>query len=539
VPGEISTLLLGAQGGEGEAFARLYAVTNPVVARYLRVLSDADPAPLALQTWSSLLDALPTCAADDDDWLELALGTARATALGATAVATTATTAPDAAPVVAAGPGALEDPVDQGIAALRACGPAAADLLAIGVIGGLGRDSMARLTGQEPTAVHALVLEGITALPVPLETLLGTLRVPATPAEVADLGAVQPLYVAQSHSPLPAVASGAAAASGALAAAAAPLAAHTVIPVGEPTVVELPVWESRATSRVVTLRNGAADTAPRWVRVGAGAAAWTIAVGGVGTAAAMSGVLPAAFNQLFGDQGNGPVVTAQGPRRPDGLPSLPPGAFVPRSRPLGQQPGTQAVSGGKAKPSRTPATNGGDVIVVSATSRTSNSGVVVAAPAVLTSRPPTTPSTPPSTPPTKPGSSGGTPPPVTPPPVTPPVKPPPTITPPVFSGWGTILGPGNGHGIAHISHGVGPSHAQVKAARQAAKAAKAQAKAAAKAAAKASKAQAKAAKAQAKAAKALAKAAKAQAKAAKALAKAAKAHSTAAAAHTQAAQVWV
>src|SRR6478752_2058858 len=85
VPGEITTLLLGAQGGEENSFVRLYQTTNAVVLRYLRVISDADPAPLALATWSTLLQRMPSCVVDDDDdWLELAVATARENALEAT-----------------------------------------------------------------------------------------------------------------------------------------------------------------------------------------------------------------------------------------------------------------------------------------------------------------------------------------------------------------------------------------------------------------------------------------------------------------------
>ena len=68
MPGEIATFLLGAQGGDEEAFARLYAATNPVLVRYLRSVGVEDAAGAALETWPTLLRRLPACPADDDDW---------------------------------------------------------------------------------------------------------------------------------------------------------------------------------------------------------------------------------------------------------------------------------------------------------------------------------------------------------------------------------------------------------------------------------------------------------------------------------------
>src|SRR5688572_2048704 len=138
--------LHGVQGGDEGAFARLYAETNPVILRYLRVLSEHDPADLALSTWATLLHVMPAFDADDDDdWLELTVGTARLRALAAA----TGTLVPDATP--AAGAGAATDAFTDVIAALRACGPATADVLAMHVVAGLGRDSIARITGQAPT----------------------------------------------------------------------------------------------------------------------------------------------------------------------------------------------------------------------------------------------------------------------------------------------------------------------------------------------------------------------------------------------------
>src|SRR6478672_5535369 len=190
VPGEMVTVLLGVQGGGEESFARLYALTNPVVERYLRVVSDGDPAALALTTWSTLIPRMATFVADDDDdWLELAVGTARETAAAAT-IGATATTGPGQTPAPPTATANEPDPVDESVHVLRALGPTVADVLAMGVVAGLGRDSIARITGQEPTEVLAVVNDGLSRLALPLVSLMATMRVPASPAELRNLAAV-------------------------------------------------------------------------------------------------------------------------------------------------------------------------------------------------------------------------------------------------------------------------------------------------------------------------------------------------------------
>ena len=155
VPGQMVASLHGVQGGDEGAFARLYAETNPVLLRYLRVVSDADPAPLAHATWATLLHVIPAFDADDDDdWLELTLGTARRRR----------PRSGRSRPVPATSPA---DAFDEVVEALRACGPATADVLAMHVVAGLGRDSIARITGQEPTEVLALVHQGQESLSRP------------------------------------------------------------------------------------------------------------------------------------------------------------------------------------------------------------------------------------------------------------------------------------------------------------------------------------------------------------------------------------
>jgi hypothetical protein len=484
------TFLLGAQGGDEDAFACLHAVTNPVLVRYLRVVADADPAPITQATWASLLDGLSMLDADDDDdWLEVAVGTARECAVVAGALRTSATPVTDPGALTATERDHEPDPVDAGVAMLRACPPAVADVLAMGVVAGLGRDSIARITGLEPTAVLALVNEGQDALGLPLETLSASLRVPGNHAEVGELAAVTPLFEAQSHAPR-AVAWGAVTMVGATAAgatmagagvavaapAAAPVAATAAVAHATPTsaaaVVDLLTWNSPlpTTSRVVLRASAvtAAAAAPsKWTTVGAGVAAWSVAIGGIGAAATMSGFLPSVIDGLFGNHGRTPVVVAQGPREPGETPA-PTDGGVAQPRPSGQQPGTK----GTVVPVGSSGTGG--AVVVSAVSTDFGTGrQVVVSPAVLTNKPPSQTPTP-----------------------TGPVTTPPTTQKPPTSGGGTVTGAAHGPGKAK-GHAYGKGHAKhstgvAKGRHQAAKpSVKAKAAKAAAAVAKAAKAAAK------------------------------------------------
>lgn len=381
--GEMVTHLRGLQAGDAESFTCLYAVTNPLLVRYLRVVTDADPAPLALATWSTLLNGIAVCAAsDDDEWLELAVSVARERTMAAALTAGSRPPPSHSAALPGGSGGSTEpDPVTEGVAALRACGPAAAEVLAMGVVAGLGRDSIARITGLEPTAVLTLVLDAQTRLGLPLASLRETMQGPSTPAEVSDLPAVLRLFTAQVATPV---------ATTPVATTPAAAAATTA------GVVDLISWgatqpatETRAGRRAAAAaaaaaarRGGAAGAgrqggaaaalSPRLVRVGAGAAAWTVAVGGVAAAAAMIGVAPAAFNSLFGNAGAGSqgVIAAHGPTRPGGTPSPTPAGpdtTPPPSTPqAGQQTGAPPLpQGSGAGPTGTGAPSGGGGVDVS------------------------------------------------------------------------------------------------------------------------------------------------------------------------------
>ncbi len=475
----------------------MYEATNPILVRYLRVVSDADPGPLAVTTWSSLIDGISVCVAgDDDDWLELAVGAARESAQAAASLRSAACPVPSRTPAAGTGTGPQPAPVDQGVAMLRACGSAVAEVLALGVVAGLGRDSIARITGQEPSAVLALVLEGQSSLVLPVDSLVATLRVPATPAEVADLPAVRRRFAAQSHSPLAAD----------ITTAASIAAGTTTAPTtGKPTVEDLLTWSSPApaTSRVVLRRNGHTDASSGLARIGAGTTAWAVAVAGVGAAVAMSGVIPAAIHRLLGDQGNRPAITAHGPVRPGDVPSpiTPPGT---NHRPSGDQPGPVRPA---TEPVDTALT--GDRVVVSASAfRLGPSEQVVVVPAVLVESSSSPQSAPVSSPEPVPARFGR--------PSATRAKP----TPQPGSGTRAVTGAGHAYGKGHAKHSTGLAKGRVKAAQRAARAAaqsvakaqEASARAAAKAAARTpAKSAAAKARATAKAATTRAKAAKSRA----------------------------
>ncbi|HEV7148011.1 MAG TPA: hypothetical protein VGN48_13545 [Pedococcus sp.] len=384
------TLLLGVQGGDEESFSSLYTVTNPVLVRYLRVVSDADPATLALTTWSTLLDDLSVHVADDDDdWLELAVGTARASASAAAPMATEVSLLREPTPT--------PDPVDEAVAALRSCPPQVAEVLAMGVVAGLGRDSIARITGQSPVEVLALVVAGQTRLAMPLADLIAAMQTPGSPTELGDLPAVLPMFARQSHAPPQLV---------------------TTAPVEDKaSVVDLLGWQSPAvgTSTVVLRRGANTAGSSLWARAGVGAAAWTLAVGGVAAAVAMIGVVPAVIHNLFGNGGNGPTVVAHGPVQPGGSPTPTGSGPGARSQQSVRKSGTPVPVGPATQPvGTTPATNA-VVISVSAVG-TSTATQLVVEPAVLTFSPtpsaPTTPAQPspppkPSAPPPGPSTGAG------------------------------------------------------------------------------------------------------------------------------------
>ena len=499
MPGKIATYLLGAQGGAEDDFARLYEATNPVLLRYLRVTVDADPAELAdlaLGAWAIALRQLKVCPADDDAWLELVVGSAREAAAGRLGrdpgSSSTATSLADS------------DDVDHAIEVLRACPPDQADVLAMGVIANLGREATSRLTGREPAAVLALVQQGHERLLMSFEELIAALRVPGRPDEVADLQLVTPLIAAAltQHVPTaPTTATGT-------------QVEPSLAAMAEPSLVELLGIESSASASVfqLTAVGSAAGSVSRPARAGVGAAVWVVALGGVGTAAAMSGLITAAVDGILGDHGERPLVTAEGPVRP-GAPSTDGGATdggasggratggKPQAEPksaTGTDGPTRTVTLTPVEPPRIDA--GGSTTPVSLPGRSTSVEIVLAS-YVVPDR--STPSTPIDTPIESPAT-----------PTAPPVQE--TLVP----------RPGNGF-TPFVTAGNGDADGTAKAVAKATKAAdKAAAKAKAKATKAAAKAKAKATKAAKAKAKAATKATKAKALKAKAT-KAAKAKASA------------
>jgi len=348
VSGDFATILLGAQEGGEASFARLYELTNPALVRYLRVVSDADPANLALTTWTTLLRRLPTVEADENAWLELVVGVARLTVEDARqretwshfvdpvaglpsraladleAVDATAPPAGAAPPTEASEPAAVADAagssppghapppvvaatdevgdgVDRTIAALRSCPPDEADLLAMRATAWLNRDAICRLTGRDAASVRVAMDQALEHLGLPLFTLVKALRAPARPDELADLPVVLHLFTSAPAERRVAAAAMAAASVAAAGAVAAPSAVRIV----DTPVAATAFRAARHSSRA------AAGTAGHAGWVGAGAAAAAIAIGGVGVAA-WNGLLP----DLFGGHGATRTPSAAGPPRP-------------------------------------------------------------------------------------------------------------------------------------------------------------------------------------------------------------------------------
>jgi hypothetical protein len=463
VPWEIATYLLGAQGGVEDDFSRLYAATNPVLMRYLRVTTDADPAALAdlaLGAWTAALPQLMACPPDEDAWLELIIGSARAAAAGSLRTAD-GSTPPE-------NPSATLDDVDHAIEALRACPPEQAEVLAMGLVANLDRDATSRLTDHEPTAVLALVQDGQERLTMSLGELTEVLRAPGRDGEVADVRLVTPLITAALTGPAPTadVPTHAAPATTLVAAAPAAIGAAAAPAVGgpsQPPLAQLLGLESAATvsSPAIPLAalGSATGALSRPARVGVGVGVWGLAVGGVGLAAAMSGLVTVAIDGIFGDPRRGPQVTAQGPAQP-GTPSD--GGVTTGNPPVAPgQPGTNEPPG--TSTGRTPQS-------VSVPGRSTGIEIVLAS--FVPQGP--TPSTPTEIPPAP-----------TPPTTTPPTSPPttPPVAPPPGSDPGVSGGKGHGNGTASARE----ARRAIRQARATARATDKAAKAAARADSKADK----------------------------------------------------
>jgi len=298
-----------------------------------------------------------------------------------------------------------------------------------------------------------------------LDELTHALRSPGRAGEVADVGLVTPLITAALAGPAPTVEGHGEVGAGLVLAPAAPTgptagdAAAAELPMGglsEPSLTVLLGLESAAavSSQVVppTAVHTATASPSRSARVGIGAGVWLVALGGVGTAAAMTGLITAAVDGLFGGHGP-PLVTAQGPERP-GTPAT---SNPPAQPGQGTRPGSTGRPSTAAEP---PAARGGGSQSVSLPGSSRTTEIVLASFVTPVTSTPSTPANTPSTP-TTPGTPGS---PTT--PSTPPVTQPPA--------GGPVVSGGNGHGATQGRKATRPARvaarATAKAARLAAKA---------------------------------------------------------------------
>jgi hypothetical protein len=440
----MATYVLGAQEGAEEAFASLYELTNPVLLRYLRVVSDGNPADLALTSWATLVRRLPSSQPDDDAWLEQVLGVARLTAedtrqraewstvvdpdlhrpflvLADLEAPTRTPSGPEPSSVPTHAPPAATEPdaLDQAIEALRALPADEAEVLAMRGITRVGRSAISRLTGHDAAAVVALLDQARSHVSMSHHTLLTALRGPARPDELADLPVVLRLFAGSSPAGKPAAVA---------AAAVAPLAATA-----HPSAVDLFDWSPTVPATRAARRAGtqAAESAHRSAWGIATAAGGAVVVGGV-AAAAFTGLLP------FGGS-ESPRPSAQAPPRPGpsgggGLTPTTPGPSTPGNEDSQPKAPEDADTDDRFGPASL-----------------EQPSVVVVVPAFVTPPVPTPPTvvTPPPVAPPPPA-------PVAPPPEPPPAKPP--VTPPKPS-----THPGRGHAYAygkgHPKHSTAKGHA--------------------------------------------------------------------------------
>ena len=131
-----------------------------------------------------------------------------------------------------------------------------------------------------------------------------------------------------------------------------PCRSPTALP--QPTVVDIRSLQSSAPPAAASAAHAALGTPSRSVRVGAGAAAWLVALGGVGTAAAMSGLLTVAVDGILGGRdtptaghrrgSDAPPVRPRPPSPP--RPTRPSAGRVPTPTPTKRSTGTTPVSAG-------------------------------------------------------------------------------------------------------------------------------------------------------------------------------------------------
>ena len=302
---EFTGVLHAAKGGRVGAFTRLWADLNPVLTRYLRVVSVADADDVACESWVTVLRRLPAFEGDETAWRTLVFATARMYADDESQrLVWDAMVEPEEGPAAVA-PGPLpageepfeEDELEGGpahglrmaIEAIRDLPPEQADVVMLRRAALLPEDAVAELVGEDLAAVHAAEEEALDGLGIDAELVTWALSAEPRPVELADEAAVLAVYRSVFRQPAPTprqARNGHAAAAVSSSPAASPARTRPVA---------TPAGTTPAGVRVIALRP------PTWrTRAGAAAAASAAVLGmGALSAAAYQGVLPGPVQEVM------------------------------------------------------------------------------------------------------------------------------------------------------------------------------------------------------------------------------------------------
>ena len=318
---EFTGVLHAAKGGRVGAFTRLWADLNPVLTRYLRVVSVADADDVACESWVTVLRRLPAFEGDETAWRTLVFGTARMHACDESQrLVWDAMVEPEEGPAVVPGPlPAGEEPFEDdeleggpahgqrmAIEAIRDLPAEQAEVVMLRRAALLPEDAVAELVGENLPAVHAAEEEALDSLGIDAELVTWALSAEPRPVELADEAAVLSVYRAVFGQPAPTASR---ARNGATATALAPAPVRT-------HAVATPAGTTPAGVRVIALRP------PTWRTRAGAAAATSAAVLGLGalSAAAYQGVLPdpvqTVMHHVIGAPPADQAAAAQQPQRP-------------------------------------------------------------------------------------------------------------------------------------------------------------------------------------------------------------------------------
>lgn len=170
-------MLSRAQGGDEDAFARLWRDLNPTLLRYLRVLTDS-PDDVASDTWVAVVGGLPRFVGDEVAWRSWVVVTARRRAVDAGRRRTRRAALEEqwcrgARPAVS--PDAVEAVIARqdtraALDLVATLAPLQAEVVLLRVLVGLPVAEVAEVLGRTPGAVRVAAHRGLHHLE---ETLLG------------------------------------------------------------------------------------------------------------------------------------------------------------------------------------------------------------------------------------------------------------------------------------------------------------------------------------------------------------------------------